>query len=192
MLNNGNIKGKNYVHYTTKILNFIVFCILFIGCEGPNAIQEEIDVEEIFLTLNPRLTEDDNGYYHLPMNTETWQTLHRFSGTVIQGGVPVDVMKINWSSSHYWYIGDTLGYVVKKIFSHNSGNYVMVDTMYVTQFNGFEVPTINCCSYSNASGEVNSMFAPIKTMVGDTVTIWASYWDIYLELKELEFNVILN
>ena len=68
----------------------------------------------------------------------------------------------------------------------------MVDTMYVTQFNGFEVPTINCCSYSNASGEVNSMFAPIKTMVGDTVTIWASYWDIYLELKELEFNVILN
>jgi len=33
------------------------------------------------------------------------------------------------------------------------------------------VPTINCCSYSNADGEINTMLAPVRSMSGDTMTV---------------------
>ena len=45
------------------------------------------------------------------------------------------------------------------------------DTSYVTWFLGYEVPTINGVSYANIDGEVNTMFAPVKNMSGDTILI---------------------
>ena len=47
-----------------------------------------------------------------------------------------------------------------------------------------EVPTINCCSYSNSDGEVNTMIAPVQTMVGDTMTIRMYFWNNDYELIE--------
>ena len=68
----------------------------------------------------------------------------------------LDVVRFNWYSSHYWYIGDTLGYIVEYGLTDDL-EYVGYDTSYITWFNGSEVPTTNCCSYSNSSGEVNNM-----------------------------------
>ena len=53
--------------------------------------------------------------------------------------------------------------------------YVSYDTTYITGFSGFIVPTINCCSYSNSEGEVNTMFGPVWTMRLDTVLISVGY-----------------
>ena len=38
-----------------------------------------------------------------------------------------------------------------------------------------EVPTSNSISYSNSSGEINNMIAPVRIMVGDTMRLRYSY-----------------
>ena len=58
--------------------------------------------------------------------------------------------------------------------------YVSYDTIYITQYNGFTVPTSNTASYSNAKGEVSNMIAPVKTMVGDTLILT---WEFFAEDK---------
>jgi len=171
-----------------KILSSILFLSLF-GCsdfflpyepveEGPLSWESEATIE-----LDPRLDLDDNGYYHLDMSQDSWQTLHRLSGHVYRDGEPLELKKIYWRSSHYWLIGDTLGYVVS-IGLTDDLEYVSYDTSYVTWFSGWEVPTVNCCSYSNADGEVNTMFAPVQSMEGDTVMI-TMYW---YHVTELDFS----
>ena len=59
------------------------------------------------------------------------------------------------------------------------GQYVSYDTTYLTQFSGLEVPTSNQISYSNSKGELNNMIAPVKTMVGDTMKLTATWYDGY-------------
>jgi hypothetical protein len=184
MINNGKIK-EEVVKKLIKVLSCL--CFFLIGCED-NAYR----YGDISVLIDPRLQEDDNGYYHLIIDTTNWQTLHRFSGTAKVNDEPLENLKLNWDSSHYWYIGDTLGYVVKRNVSALTGQYVYYDTTYVTQFEGFEVPTINYASYSNSDGEFNQMFAPVRSMLGDTVTIWVYYWDMNSELYENEFQVILD
>ena len=90
---------------------------------------------------------------------------------------------------HYWYIGDTLGYIVH--FNNPENDiylYSNRDTAYVTWFQGFEVETINNVSYQAEDGEINTMFAPVKSMKTDTVLIRAiaNFVDGYTEVKELK------
>ena len=158
---------------------------LFIGCEDSNHI------EPIEFVLESNLTEDSNGFYHLEIDTSVWQTLHRISGSVYVEEGPVELIRFNWYSSHYWYIGDTLGYVVEFGLTDDL-EYVSYDTNYVTWFNGSEVPTTNCCSYSNSDGEVNNMIAPVQTMIGDTMTISYTYRDYSSNLNEGEVQIVLD
>jgi hypothetical protein len=55
-----------------------------------------------------------------------------------------------------------------------------------------EVPTINPVSYSNGDGEFNQMFAPVKSMRGDTVTVTVARQDYFGEWQGLNFYVILD
>ena len=178
------------------MLSSILFLSLF-GCsdfflpyepvEGePNSWELELTVE-----LDPRVDLDNNGYYHLDMNQDSWQTLHRLSGYVYRDGEPLEVQKIYWKSSHYWYLGDTLGYIVNRYLT-NDGIYVTVDTSYVIGFNGMEVPTINPASYSNSDGEVNTMIGPIQSMVGDTMTIWYSWNGWYAGVSNDSLKIVLD
>ena len=77
--------------------------------------------------------------------------------------------------------------------------YVNYDTLYITGFDGREVPTINAVSYPNceiysfgSECEVNTMIAPVKTMVGDTLKVTAWYVDFYQEITEKSINIILE
>ena len=99
--------------------------------------------------LDVRLIADSMGYYHLRLS-DSWQTLHRISGKVSAVSNSYDLTKIYWES------------------------YSTVDTSYITWFDGFEVPTINETSYSTEDGEFNIMFAPVRSMLGDTVDIASS------------------
>ena len=123
--------------------------------------------------------------------SDNWQTLHRLSGTAYINDVPLEVLKVHWESSHYWYLGDTLGYVVNRYLT-DDGIYVAVDTSYVIGFNGMEVPTINPASYSNSDGEVNTMIAPVQTMVGDTMTIWYSWSGWYAGVSNDSLKIVLD
>ena len=144
---------------------------LFIGCEDSNHI------EPIEFVLESNLTEDSNGFYHLEIDTSVWQTLHRISGGVYRNGESVDVIKFGWYSSHHWIIGDESADVIANYGLTDDLTYFGFDTTYITWFTGWEVPIVNGASYSNSDGEVITMMAPTKTMVGDTAAIQYSFYD---------------
>jgi len=185
-----NLLKRNLTREIRKILGVVLSTVslLIIGCSD-NSVG--INYDELFFDIDVRLPLDENGYYHLEMDTVSWQTLHRISGTVYTHDGPVDVVRFNWYSSHYWYIGDTLGYIVKYGLT-DEFEYVSYDTTYVTWFNGSEVPTTNCCSYSSSNGEVNNMIAPVQTMIGDTITISYTYRDYSNNLNEGNINIVLD
>ena len=198
-----------------KILNtaIILSVFSFTGCENP--VYEDItfpdggdgnvfiygdttesDIEDtlssVTFSLLLDLDIDGNGFYHLPIDTTKWQTLHRLTGVVNRDSVGVNVIKVSWHSNHYWLIGDTLGYMIQNTGSEDLW-YVGYDTTYITWFSGFEVPIVNGSSYSDMHGEVNTMIAPVKSMIGDTVTIGYSYFDDWkLEETMGEFSIVLD
>ena len=184
--NNGKRKGESQ---RMKVITSSLLFLLLFGCSDSTSF-EPVEPDEIRVELNTRLNVDDNGYYHLELS-DNWQTLHRLSGTAYINDVPLEVLKVHWESSHYWYLGDTLGYVVNRYLT-DDGIYVAVDTSYVIGFNGMEVPTINPASYSNSVGEVNTMFAPVQTMEDDTVTVRMYFWNNEYEMIDEVFYIVLN
>ena len=71
----------------------------------------------------------------------------------------------------------TVGYVIANNGLTDDLVYVGYDTTYITWFNGYEVPIVNSASYSREDGEVNTMIAPVRSMKGDTATIYYGYHD---------------
>ena len=131
---------------------------------------------EYSITIEPRLELDENGFYHLALTRAAWQTTHRISGHISQNGKAVENVRVEWASSHFWTLNDTLGYYVQYGYTDQL-EYIAVDTTYVTGFNDFIVPVINCCSYSNADGEINTMIAPVRSMMGDTMGVVVQFND---------------
>ncbi len=171
----------NYLLKKTNILIkniLLVGSILFlIGCE--DTIMES---EPFIMSWDARLPIDENGYYHLTMNRDTWQTTHRISGQASG-----ENLMVNWESDLYWVLGDTLGYIVKSGYT-DEWQYVSYDTVYVTGFSGEEVRTTNWTSYSNSDGEINNMIAPVRSMIGDTLNVGA-----YLDYELVEvFSIVLD
>jgi hypothetical protein len=187
-----------------KKFGFISTLLLItIGCSDSNFILEPVD-DSVIETDEPRvdvyyfdkhidLDLDNNGYYHLDINMGNWQTLQRLTGFITDSATtnPVVNCRVEWESSHYWTMGDTLGYFVRRGLTDDLV-YVNVDTSYVIGFNGTEVPTINPASYSNFDGEVNTMIAPVQTMVGDTMTIWYSWNGWYAGVNNDSLKIVLD
>ena len=173
-----------------KVITSSFLFLLLFGCSDSVSSFEPVEPDVIRVELNPRLNVDDNGFYHLELS-DNWQTLHRLSGTAYINDVPLEVLRVQWESSHYWYLGDTLGYIVNRYLT-TEGVYVSVDTSYVVGFNGMEVPTINPASYSNGEGEVNTMFAPVRTMKSDTVTIRMYFWNNDYKIVDESFYIVLD
>jgi len=185
------LKPKNiFYRLYLQLKPYVLLTILIVGCENEPLTDDNLQIE---FNLNTQLDLDRNGFYHLKVNRNTFQTLHRISGDILtESGEGVDVVKFEWKSSHYWILGDTLGYIINRNFN-DEGRYVSVDTSYVVGFEGFEVQTINCCSYSNSDGEVNTMLGVVKQMVGDTLTIDVSYYHPYTtELESQSFQIVLE
>ena len=131
-------------------------------------------------------THDANGLWHLTLNRGSLQTTARVHGTVSWNGSPVNVtlaqseaISVYWESNLSWIISNSIGYIVRRpclaapnvtcVYVVNGG--VVLDTVSIDYFAGMEVPTTNVHSYSDATGAVNNMIAPIRTMVGDTMVI---------------------
>tara|TARA_B100000029_G_C17154456_1_gene807262 strand:- start:54 stop:584 length:531 start_codon:yes stop_codon:yes gene_type:complete len=170
-----------------KELIGVLLSFLLISCENSATSSEVDDSEQLLLSFDMRLDQDDNGYYHLDMNENSWQTLHRVSANVVStDSMPVEFFWIEWESNLYWYLGDTLGYIITRNFN-DSGMYVSVDTSYMIGFDGMEVPTSNMISYSNSYGEINNMIAPVRSMIGDTLTLTAIWYN-----SEKDFKIVLD
>ena len=159
--------------------------MLFIGCS--DLVTDESDIE---FSLNSRLNTDLNGYHHMSVIRNNIQTLHRLSGTITENGVGVENIRFEWESSHFWVLDDTLGYIVTQNFNEH-GYYVSIDTSYMIGFNDMTVQTINCCSYSNSKGEVNTMLGVVQQMIGDTLTVQVRF-NIYDEIQTQFFKIVLD
>ena len=169
-----NMKTKNLI----RNILIGISALLLISCEDTYYEKEPF----ISFDWDVRLPIDENGYYHLEMDRNNFQTLHRISGNVGEENVMV-----NWESDLYWVLGDTLGYIVKSGYT-DEWVYVAYDTVYVTGFSGEEVRTTNWTSYSNSDGEINNMIAPVRSMIGDTLSVGAYY---NYELVEM-FEIVLD
>ena len=75
------------------LINLIVVS-LFVGCSSPSE-----PISPILFEFDARLFEDYNGYYHLPLDENKWQTTHRISGHVYRDSDPMNITKFAWSSN---------------------------------------------------------------------------------------------
>ena len=150
----------------------------FWGCEGEGD-EETVQQSTYNFDLiyeNTGITKDENDYFHLTIDRNSWQTLYRVRGVVYKDGMTAGNMKFYWQSNLYWELGDTLGYYIHRGLTDDL-EYVSYDTTYITGFSGMEVPTSNSSSVSNSDGEVSNMIAPVKSMIGDTMTLQWEYYD---------------
>ena len=174
--------------------SLLILVLILFGCESnPLGMSDNWPDGDIEIVLDPRLEQDENGYYHLELSDESWQTIHRISGQVSPVDASHQLATVYWESSHYWYIGDTLGYVIANHGLSDDLIYVAYDTTYLDWFSGFEVPVVNGASYSREDGEVNTMFAPVQSMKGDTVTVYFGYHDNWTYDDTFgEFYIVLD
>ena len=194
-----NLTKRNLINETKRTLGIIVslFSLLIIGCED---VQEYDDIDfEYALALE----KDANGYYHMTLG-DNWQTTQRLTGRLTSKHSDtredyqrdlVETKMVYWESSHSWYLNDTLGYVVKRGLTDDLV-YVNYDTTYIVGFDGHQVPTINFQSYpikvDEYEYEVNQMFGPVQSMIGDTITIWTYFWDLNENYMEYSAEIIIN
>ena len=183
---------SDFVKWSKSIKGmYILFFILLLSCSSLVSNEPVENENKLYVTLNPRLPEDSNGYYHLSINRNNWQTIHRIDGNVVDNNDnPVEVVRFEWESDLYWYLGDTLG-VIYHVGLTDQYVYVTYDTTYIIGFDGFVVPTINPASYSNGDGEFSQMTGFVRSMVGDTASISVSYYD-GLVVNELSIGIILE
>jgi hypothetical protein len=156
--------------FPRSVLILVILIVLFYSCQTPD------DDMEYAIEIDPRLEQDENGFFHLEINRGAWQTIHRLSGHITLDGEPAENVRVEWASSHFWSLNDTLGYYIQYGYTDQL-DYISIDTTYVTGFNDFIVPVINCCSYSNAEGEINTMIAPVRSMIGDTMNVVVQFND---------------
>ena len=131
------------------------------------------------MELDGRLDTTNDGLYKLELNStdNSIQTIHRITGKLLNNGEEPYPQLVEWESSHQWTLNDT-AYVFIRRTINVLGDWVDVDTTYVTGFAGTVVPTINEFSYSGDGGEINTVIAPIDEMVGDTLIVKARFEDI--------------
>tara|TARA_R110000782_G_scaffold263467_1_gene356143 strand:+ start:108 stop:683 length:576 start_codon:yes stop_codon:yes gene_type:complete len=182
-MNDKEYRKHQTAKMTTKLLKFIFLFIsvlilltLLTSCE--DTIMDELP-DNYTLELDSRLDTTDDGLYKLELNStqNSIQTIHRISGKLLNNGEEPYPQLVEWESSHNWTLNDT-AYVIVRRTINVLGNWVTIDTSYVTGFNGSSVPTINEFSYSGDGGEINTVIAPIDEMVGDTLIVKARFEDI--------------
>ncbi len=168
----------NWLTISEVILVCLLFSLVF-SCTDP--------LTQYDYTIDPQLNEDSSGYFHLTMNPNSWQTIHRFTGTILEEGKPLVNSRVTWESDFYWVLSDTAGYVIDYAYTDDLV-YVAIDTSYI--YFGqeqFLVPIINPVSLTNSKGEFNTMFAPVRSLLGDTVSVYVNVLG-----DGVNFNVVLD
>lgn len=124
------------------------------------------------------LFKDDNGYYHLKLDTTLNQQSHRITGKILLNGKePTPAQKIEWESNLYWMLrrNDTIATITKSYVNYFTGQYTIVNLPPLIASKDELVPTINKASYSGTNGEINTIISPISRMRGDTMIVKARH-----------------
>ena len=160
-----------------KYFGILALSLLLFSCE--DSIVEPVP-DNYTMELDGRLDTTLEGFYKLKLDSSnnSVQTIHRITGQLLNNGEePNPPQLVEWESSHSWTVNDTAYVFIRRTINY-LGEWVNVDTIYVTGFAGSIVPTINEFSYSGTDGEINTVIAPIDEMVGDTMIVKATFRDL--------------
>lgn len=165
-----------------KYFRLFIVIVLVSSC-NIDEVYEDAFVEPT-LSLDGRLPLDENGYYHLQLDSSRNQTIHRITGNVLYTNEPT---KVSWESNLYWWLlkEDTIANITHTYINEFTGQLTYVNLPPLTNWKDMLVPTINSTSYVGNNGEINTIIAPIYCMRYDTLSIKATIneWDIIQTIK---------
>ena len=103
---------------------------------------------------------------------------------------------LNWESDHYWFIlpGDNVATIYKTYFNSFAGKLMTVQLGVLKSNVSALVPTVNSASIPSIStGEINTIFAPVYPMKGDTVTVLAKlHYTMEIPVSNLFSNIKID
>jgi hypothetical protein len=175
----------------------IPLLILFSACTKED---EYIPQKEYTFTIDSVLTQnglrslpkDQNGLYHLKITTIGSSQSHRVTGRIlVNGKEPYPNEKISFESNLYWWLrqGDTTATITQAYVNYFTGQFTIVNLPPLIANKDELVPTANKSTYSGKGGEINTMIAPIREMIGDTLVLKASH---YTSKKEIYTKIVLE
>ena len=175
----------------------IPLLILLSACSKED---EFIPQKEYTFTIDSVLTQnglwslpkDQNGLYHLKITSIGTPQSHRVTGRIlVNGKEPYPNEKISFESNLYWWLrkGDTIATITQAYVNYFTGQYTIVNLPPMLSNKDELVSTANKSSYSGKSGEINTMIAPIREMIGDTLVLKASH---YTSKKEIYTKIVLE
>jgi hypothetical protein len=162
----------------------IPLLILFSACTKED---EYIPQKEYTFTIDSVLTQngkrslpkDQNGLYHLKITSIGTPQSHRVTGRIlVNGKEPYPPENISFESNLFWWLrqGDTTATITQSYINYYTGKFTIVNLPPMISNKDELVPTINSASYSGTNGEVNTIIAPIREMIGDTLVLKASHY----------------
>jgi hypothetical protein len=162
----------------------IPLLILFSACTKED---EYIPQKEYTFTIDSVLTQnglrsllkDQNGLYHLKITSIGTPQSHRVTGRIlVNGKEPFPPEKISFESNLFWWLrrGDTIATISQAYVNYFTGQFTIVKLPPLVTNKDELVPTTNFASYSGTKGEVNTIIAPIREMIGDTLVLKASHY----------------
>ena len=165
-----------------KIL--IPLLILFAACTKKE--DDYIAKKEYSFTIDSVLTQngkqslpkDQNGLYHLKITSVGTPQSHRVTGRVlVNGKEPFPPEKISFESNLFWWLrqGDTTAIITQSYVNYFTNQFTIINLPSMIASKDELVPTTNSSSYSGTNGEVNTIIAPIREMIGDTLVLKASH-----------------
>jgi hypothetical protein len=137
------------------------------------------------------LPKDENGYYRLKLIRNNQQP-HRITGTIVENGKEARHSQLlEWESNLYWWIreGDIVANITKTYINLFTGEFNVIQLPPLVSNKDAIVPTINRSSYSGRGGEFNTIIAPIREMIGDTMIVKVTH----TESKKYQIlNIVLE
>jgi hypothetical protein len=175
----------------------IPLLILFSACTKED---EYIPQKEYSFTIDSVLTQngklslpkDQNGLYHLKITSIGTPQSHRVTGRIlVNGKEPLPPERISFESNLFWWLrqGDTTATITQSYINYYTGQFTIVKLPPMISNKDELVPTTNSASYSGTNGEVNTIIAPIREMIGDTLVLKASH---YTSKKIIYTKIVLE
>jgi hypothetical protein len=175
----------------------IPLLILFSACTKDD---EYLPQKEYSFTIDSVLTQngkqslpkDQNGIYHLKITSIGTPQSHRVTGRVlVNGKEPLPPEKISFESNLFWWLrqGDTTAIITQSYVNYFTNQFTIINLPSMIASKDELVPTTNSASYSGTKGEVNTIIAPIREMIGDTLVLKASH---YTSKKIIYTKIVLE
>lgn len=183
---------------------FLLFVIIIAGCNKVDIINNEInDIKLEFIDgLNDdssfQLKKNSEGFYELSLNKYSNQTIQRITARLTKNDFPIidnygntEPKLIEWESNLYWWLkeGDTVAQITKTYFNKYTGEITYTNLPPLINWQNVLIPTINPTSYTNVkTGLTNTVIAPIRKMIGDTLKLTVKYNHQLIEGNNKKFK----